>query len=397
MRKLIVLFAAMALIVTVTVPVMAKVHIGGIVFVDAYYHQFDEDACKAGVGPDGTNDWTQTEMEIPDMTRLYGKWTNKAGDVGMHIELGLGNQNGSEAQGNSVRLRHAYGWWKINPTIKLIVGQTGGSFANLNPSQMLGQESNRAHASGQGFGNIFCGRNPGVRLEAKFSDAVSLKVSLLDPHGSKAGVVPNPPAGWTGNEESTLPRIDIVVPIKFGPLYLEPGVSYHKVEYDQVTAPQDDSFDIIAYCIGLKFSAGPFTFSGEYTIGQNWANAGNEQLKIPNWENKFGAIGGAQLNATGGVEDSEDHAYWVDLAFKVRTATIHAIYGCQGSDAWTAAGDVETERQMYGMSIPIAVAKAFIIRPEYMVYDWGDVKKPGVADKNLGEETIAGIQFQIVF
>ncbi len=393
MRKLFILFAACALIAAFTVPAIAKVHMGGIVFLDAYYHEFDKEACLASVGPGGTNDWSQTEMEIPDITRLYGKWTNDAGDVGMHIELGLGNQNGSEVQNNSVRLRHANAWWKINPTLTLLVGQADGSFSNLNVSQMLGEEGNRLHVIGLGFGNIYCGRNPQIRLEVKFSDAVSFKVALLDPHGA-AGAIGNPGVG--GTEESTLPRIDMVLPIKFGPLFLEPGLSYHKVEFDEVTAGMDDSFDIIAYGLGVKFSAGPLTISGEYTIGQNWANAGTDQNILQLWENVWG-IGGVQINASGSFEDSDDFAYWVDLAYKAGTATFHFIYGCQGSEAWTAAGDVETERTMYGVSIPIAVAKTFIIRPEYMVYDWGEVKSPGAADTELGEEIVAGVQFQIVF
>ena len=96
---------------------------------------------------------------------------------------------------------------------------------------------------------------------------------------------------------------------------------------------------------------------------------------------------------------------WIDLGLKVGPATIHAVYGYQEMDAfcWNGPnfeGEIEYERQMYGISVPIAVAKTFIIRPEVFFYDWGEIDIPtwgGINDIPLGDEIIGGIQFQIVF
>lgn len=384
MRKSFVIFAALALGIVYSVPVSAKVHVGGIVFMDAYMHDADKDhVTNAPTGfTGGTNDWEQTELEIPDITRLFGKWTNDAGDVGMHIELGLGNANASQGQGNSVRLRHAYGWWVFSPDMKLVVGQTHNFMSPLNASQLLGWESGGLHALGWGFGNVYSGRQPLVGLDMKFGDATGLKVALVEPRNAADITYP----GAAGNEETTIPRLDALLTINFGSFALYPSISYVKAEFDE-TAGADNSHDITCYSLGVKYANGPFTATGEYNFGVNWKSS---TYLISTWE-----VGPTMNGNT--IEDTDNYGYWVDLAYKTGAATIHAIYGSQGSESWSAQGDIERERTMYGLSVPISVAKTFIIRPEYMIYDWGDIKTPGAADTKLGEETIAGVQFQVKF
>jgi len=405
MRKLFVVFAAVAFAIAFSMPALAKVHVGGVVFMDAYMHSADKDHVTNGptTFASGTNDWEQTEFEIPDITRLFGKWTNDAGDVGMHIELGLGNANASQVQNNSVRLRHAYGWWMISPGMKLVAGQTHNFMSPLNASQLLGWESGGLHVLGWGFGNIYSGRQPLVGLDMKLGDAYGLKVALVEPRNATDISNLSVPAtyGWDGttytqldpgdpglggNEETTIPRLDAVLTMKFGPVALYPSISYVKAEFDE-TGAADSSYDITCYSLGVKYATGPFTATGEYNFGVNWKSS---TYLIRTWE-----VGPTMNGNT--IEDTDNYGYWIDLAYKTGPATIHAIYGSQGSESWSAAGDIERERTMYGVSVPISVAEIFIIRPEYMVYDWGDIKTPGAADTNLGEETIAGVQLQIKF
>jgi hypothetical protein len=384
MRKSFVIFAALVLGIVYSVPASAKVHVGGIVFMDAYMHDADKDHVTNAptTFTSGTDDWQQTELEIPDITRLFGKWTNDAGDVGMHIELGLGNPNASQVQSNSVRLRLAYGWWMFSPGTKLVVGQTHNFMSPLNASQLLGWESGGLHLHGRGFGNIHSGRQPLVGLDMKFGDAYGLKVALVEPRNAADISYP----GAAGNEETTIPRLDAVLSMKFGSFAIYPSISYVKVEFEE-TAGADNSYAITCYSLGIKYASGPFTASGEYNFGQNWRSS---TYLIIVWE------AGPQMNGNT-IEDTDNYGYWVDLAYKTGAATIHAIYGSQGSESWSTQGDVERERTMYGISVPISVAETFIIRPEYMIYDWGQIKTPGAADTKLGEETIAGVQFQIKF
>ncbi len=382
MRKLLVVFTAFALVLAFGIPAMAKVHMGGIIFMDAYMHDVDKDA--SWLKP-GTNDWEQTEFEVPDITRLYGKWSNDAGDVGMHIELGLGGPNSVQNEADSVRLRHAYGWWKFSPNMKLIAGQTQAFVAPLNPPQLLGEESGGLHVVGLGFGNFDAYRHPLVGLDMNLGEALGLKLALVEPRDAGADL--GHPAG-VGNDETTTPRFDAALTIKFGPLTLIPSLSYAEAEFDE-TGAVESSYDVTAYSLGAKFATGPFSLSGEYSMGVNWGSSTNLLLGI--WDP------GPQMNGNS-IEDTDHYAYWIAGGYKFGKATLNVYYGSQGSEAYAGgAGDDERARDMYGANLPIVVGKTFIIRPEYTVYDWGEVDWAGGGTTELGEETIAGVQFQIVF
>ena len=154
-------------------PAHAKVHVGGAAILDGYYHRFDSDGATNVIGL-GTDDWQQLEIEVPTDTNLHGLWVNDDGNVGMYIELELGGPNGATGVG----LSDAHGWWQITPMFKLVTGFTDGSFATLDPAQVLGCES--GHSAGEGFGNLDDGTNPQIRLETRFNDIASVLVSVMD-------------------------------------------------------------------------------------------------------------------------------------------------------------------------------------------------------------------------
>lgn len=382
-------------------PCVAQVTVGGTVVLDAYYHRYDGDAALNWFGA-GTDDWQQTELEVPDDTNLHAEWTNDSGNVGMYIELALGGSNGAEVQNNSVALAHAYGWWQITPVFTLLVGHTDGSFATLEPEQSLGGAS--GHVGGNGFGNLADGSNPQIRVEAKFNDMVSVKVSAIDPREGASfdwGTF----AALPGNEENVWPRFDIAVPLNIGPFYIEPGMSWMRVKHDEgsLNMRAESTYDITAYVLGVLYSAGPFSISAEGALGRNWFNS---QLDYDSLlDQPLGTSpGGVQFDREFNLEDSDDCAFWVDVAFEIGPATIHAIYGYQETDiyVWMGSweGELEYERQMYGVSVPIKVADVFIIRPEFMVYDWGEADIPPFApqaDVPLGKEYIGGVQFVVEF
>ena len=384
-------------------PAGAKVHVGGAAVLDGYYHRFDSDGAANVLGL-GTDDWQQLKIEVPTDTNLHAEWVNDAENVGMYIELELGGANGSTA----VALSDAHGWWQITPMFRLVAGNTDGSFATMEPEQVLGKES--GHSAGEGFGNLADNSNPQLRLETKFNDVVAVHISVLANRAFD-------PLEGPGNEENVWPRFDIIVPINIGYFYFEPGFSWSKVKYDERYFPGgkdvDKTFYVWAAALGIQFAYGPFTLTAEGTIGENLATA--------NYGGPFPADGpggdyiGPELDVSSDFEDwmlvdSEDLSFFVDLGFQIGPATIHAIYGYQETEVflgwWSLLwpddqGEMTCRHQMYGVSVPINVAEIFIIRPELFVYDWGDVdipdRIPGAQDIPLGKEIIGGVQFLVEF
>ncbi|MFC1884401.1 hypothetical protein ACFL2O_06510 [Thermodesulfobacteriota bacterium] len=404
MKKLVLLILAMMCSAFFVLPAGAKVAVGGAVVLDGYYHRFDSDGAINVLGQ-GTDDWQQLEIEVPTDTNLHADWINDDGNVRMYIELELGGPNGSTAVG----LAHAYGWWQITPMFKLLVGHTDGSFATLEPDQAIGVAS--GHSAGEGFGNLSPGNNPQIRLEVKLNDVVSVHVSALDNRAFDTWESP-------GNEENVWPRFDIIVPINIGPFYFEPGFSWSKVKYDEGHVPgakdEDKAFYVWAAALGVQFSYGPFTLTAEGTIGENLATA--------NYGGPFAADGpggvyfGPELDVSSDFEDwmlvdSEDLSFFIDLGFEAGPATIHAIYGYQETEVfygwWSGSwpdkhGEINCRRQMYGVSVPVQVARIFIIRPELFVYDWGKTDIPDWdaafwRDIPYGKEIIGGVQFLVEF
>lgn len=109
-------------------PGMAKVKIGGIVFTDFYY--LDRNKANAQFSGAGNDPYTVTTIQVPDITRLNVTWTNED-NVGMYIELGLGQEEGDIDlnQSNGVNLRHAYGWWQVTPGFRLMAGKSTTPFS----------------------------------------------------------------------------------------------------------------------------------------------------------------------------------------------------------------------------------------------------------------------------
>jgi hypothetical protein len=327
---------------------------------------------------------------------------NDDGNVGMFIELGLGGANGA----TGVTLRHAYGWWQINPMFKLVAGHTDGSFATLNPGQLLGMNAGAPpdlHIIGIGFGNLYEGRVPQLRLETKFNDMITWKIAAADNHH------PATETDVAGNDEAVWPRVDTMLGLNFGPVYVEPGFSWSKHKHDEGSLNQGaaTSWNTFAFALGFKFGVGPFSLAGEGVWGRNLANGDG-------WAAFTGAgfgVYGVEYDNQLDFENSTDTAFWFDAGFKAGPADIHVIYGYQKTEGFITwfdtdwrEGEVSWKRQMLGISVPITVARVFVIRPEVFYYDWGDMDADtefnawaGTNDVPFGHEIVAGVVFMVVF
>ncbi len=113
-----------------------------MIFTDFYYLDRDkENALFSEVG-NGSSPYTVTTVQLPNISRFYGKWTNED-NVGMYVEIGIGQGSGDINQNisNGVELRHAYGWWDVNDRFQILAGKSTTPFSPLNPSQLLGTRS----------------------------------------------------------------------------------------------------------------------------------------------------------------------------------------------------------------------------------------------------------------
>ena len=404
MKKLFVLGVAALLLVAFSVPAMADVKIGGIIFTDFYYLDRDKDnSISRGMGADS---FTNTAIQLPNITRLYARWTNED-NVGMYIEFGLGQSGGNtiKSSSTSAGIRHAYGWWDVNPMFQILAGHSTTPFSPLNPSQLLGTRSGSVNIIGVGYGDFYSGRFTQVRGTFKFGKAARLEIALVDPNGTLAAGKYGPWNGAEGTDyqtNSTIPRFDISVPLYLGPVHLYPGFLYQYRTVDRLGTANngvDNSINTYIGTLGLKMGFGPFGIAAEGNWGKNWGNTRGLAGTSPS-----AALSSARLMSDNTIEDAETYSLWIDLSYKFGPVTPHLIYGQQKSKVKEDIGlsDIEAKSQMYGVSIPIDLAKGFRVRPECMWYDDGDNNKIGDGHGNVtrydcGSYAIYGVQFQITF
>lgn len=391
MKKLFIIGFAALLLVAFTAPAMAKVKIGGIVFVDAYYLDRNKKNDRTVLAPGQVQHaFSATKIQVPNITRLYGRWTNED-NVGMYIELGLG-ETATSTSGTNVSLRHAYGWWDISPAFQLMAGHSTTPFSPLNPSQLLGTRSGTLNIIGVGYGEFYSGRYVQVRGTWKFGKVARLEIAALDPNAAGNPNVPKHPEypGITPNTK--LPRFDISLPLTFGPVKLYPSAFFNYKTLEGTAAGADDDLYSWGASLGFRFGAGPFSLSAEGQAGRNWANSQGLVGNSPS-----ASAMGASISPTGSIQDAKCYGGWIDAAFKLGPATPHVIYGYQNGQG-SGTDKTNASTQMIGVSVPIDLAKGFRLRPEVMFYFDGTNNKNSAGEGvNNGAYAIYGVQFQITF
>lgn len=393
MKKIFVAVFAALVLVAFTVPAMAKVDVGGIVFTDFYYMK---ESKEAFMNPVRGDTYSRVRLQVPHMTRLKARWSNED-NVGMYIEIGLGGQN-TIAGGNRnyVYLRHAYGWWDVSPQFTLMAGQSTTPFSQLFPSTLLGCSDGYLNIIGIGYGEFYSGRSPQVRGTFKFGKVARLEVALVDANTNTHPTNLQP--FGIGDTDAKFPRIDIAVPLHFGPIKLYPSVFYNYKTFNSTssawTPGSDDDFQSWGASLGFRGGFGPVVVSAEYQYGYNWGNTSGTMGV--SWAALNSGATTRLVGAKTEIDDTKCQSGWIDVGFKLGPATPHLIYGM-----FKVNGDENPNRaksQMYGVSVPIGLAKGFIIRPEVMFYDNGDDNKSTTgATFNAGKHALYGVQFMIVF
>ena len=414
--KIIITVGIILSLLIVTVPAIAKVTLSGIIFTDLYYlDRSKNDYFNPTRNTPHAAPYTNTAIQLPDITRFTFRWVNED-NVGMRIQFGLGQKSGTieNSEDNNVKLLHAYGWWDMTPKIQLLAGKTTTPFSPLNPSQLLGATSGSLNCIGHGYGDFYSGRFAQLRGTYRFNKDVRIAVALVDPNGVLSGGSGDLHPATSGTDNTTIPRIDVSVPIYLGPLRIYPGFCYQHRSYDNSTYTNisgktysiDNNITSYIGSIGSKLSVGAFVLSAEGNWGKNWANMRGNAGNSPSvsWDidprpDKKSPISGAVVDQNYAIHDAETYSFWFDVSFKFGPVTPHLIYGQQQSTNVMMGTNikVQSKTQMYGVSIPIILTKGFSIRPEFMWYNDGAGETEGQSNQDFGHYGIYGVQFQITF
>jgi hypothetical protein len=385
-------FTALFLVGITVSTVLAKVTIGGRVYVDCYYLERNKENAqykKLGNAP-----FTNTAIQVPNIARFNLKWTNED-NVGMFIQLGVGQISGGTtlSASDGVTLRHAYGWWDLTENFQVLAGKTTTPISPLLPYQMVGTRSGSLNIIGEGYGELYSGRFAQIRGTYHITNTIRLAVALVDPNGAALGNYAPYPDPNLYQTNTKLPRIDLGLPIYAGPISIYPSFLYQRRTVDFLADDMDGidkHIDTYIGSLGVLAGFGPFQFSAEGNWGQNWSNTGGGMGVSPPARNSAVTIYDRQLDNT------TTYGWWVDGSYRLGIVTPHIMYGQMKSE-----GDKNPMRYkswFWGISIPIQVAKGFSLAPEFMWYDDGDDNRDAGDNRvNNGKYAIYGVQFQFRF
>jgi hypothetical protein len=422
MKKFLLIACVAVLTVAFAMPATAATKVGGIIFNAIMWDSRDEERMGRNGNPFGgaplpnVSDNTTVSVFNGLHSRLYTRWTNED-NVGLFIELGLGGSPGSVAHsgaagGESVYLRHLYGWYDVSPSFRFKFGLTTSLWGPLNGSDLMGftvgQDGTQsgafpgftAHGILQGYGNVYVEREPQIRGEWTFGPHF-LRIALSDWRNSATSIATigyRSAAGTVVAEDTVFPRLEVGAKLQTGPVAWYPGFIYLNRTFDGVLAGDDDDVDAWGFSIGAKAGWGPITIVAEAQAGENWGDMGLNDAAT-----SFAMVtSGSQTVLVGTqnkVFDTEMFAGFIDVGFKFGIATLQARFGVTTSENTDPAGvasDYEFKSTAFGLSLPINIAKGFIIRPEAMWYDEGDEPVGGVVT-DWGKQAQYGVQFQVVF
>jgi len=438
MKKFGIIILAAVFCLAFAMPAMAKVRVGGAVSYSWGYGQYDENYMRSNLrffGPQLNALEGEKEnigMGVSIGTRLFASWENSKKTVGGEIAFNLVGENdfistlrptGIFTGGNEgLRTRFAYAWWKINPMLKLTVGQQWTTYSWLTAPQNngVGFTSSSENA---GYGNVGNDREPGIRLDINLSKAMSFSLAAFTPN---SGV--NTAQGvWAAkDEETTLPRWEIMFTGKLGRFTIYPSYMFGKMEYEadgSNTAAQQVADNEIGYwglSLPISASFGPFDFMGEYNTGEN---LGNSSL-WGSWPNVGGGVAGvvgrpfaeAGLDASGRdvFYDAEYDGWWATATYKgFGKVCVQLIYGEEQVEMnqFVDAADWKVDRDMWMIQFPIQLKPLFFLTPYYGKFDLGSIDFNAATgagtnllagkflndNENLGEVTVYGAGFWIMF
>lgn len=421
MKKLFIAAMAAMLCVCFALPAVAEVTTGGMIWVDTYIRDINEEDAVDGLSAGSTtlhNGVEDLQINTPlDRTYVRFSYTNSKGNLGGHVFIFAGSIN--DADNTSEMNSQAYIWWKPMPNLTLNMGKVSQFIGGVAPNLPLGDAeyyrnindtgvtNNQAAATqvpaGIAFGNLHTSSKPGFTAEYKINDMFSVNVGLFDPDydgvdNDRFTFLSTRGAGTTALGEGVLPRLDISVPIKIGNFYIQPKAGWLRKEYDQVAAPRDDEFDIWVVGADASFKLGPVTLLAEYAYGEN--------LGAGNFTGGLSTLGPSAYDTDGDgiaetIVDIETTMWFAEINWAI-TPKILAIanYGqLDWEDPGTsAANKLEIEdRSFWSVSFRYAIMPNFFVHPSYIRLDNGETTFGNFPTTDNGYTDYYGVSFYVLF
>ncbi len=391
MKKLIVLLAAIAMVVTFSIPATAGNGADWTLYGSARFQTFSNDVqggwAPPAAAPDSDTD-TRWEMDGA-CTRLGFKVQN--GDVGGHAEI--------RPAGNNVR--HWYGTWNFGAG-QLLVGQTWSVLSTLYSN--MGWDD-------KGLGSVGDNSYRTQMIKFTFGDAQIALVSpgTSAPNGTPVETTAANPTIWAANSltvdtDTTLPKIEAAYHLGFDTFAFDFGAGYNTYDYvveaTQIgLAAQKDEFSVTSWYVQAGGTAdfGPAYFKAQLYMAQNFNNYGG-------WDEHTDSS--ANLDYTNPnnptLRDSDSFGFEVMFGFKVNEMlTLEAGYGSVKTEGdIDAATTFEDTASCYYLQGKITLADNVWVIPEFGKLDLetAEMTAGGVTnEREDGDTTYFGAKWQIDF
>ena len=407
MKKFVILALAAVFCMAIAIPATAEIKFSGLMSFDVYSHYQDE-ALKSGGIPSGTvsavNDERTTQMNIWPYTN-YLKWdyTNKDATLGATTGIYMGRRNTGHASAGSsgqpanwtFDVRATNIWWKPMPDVTLRFGSQGQIVGGRGGPGIIGGID--VICCNITAGNLHGSSRMGITADIKINDMVRLQLGAYDPHDDTTPALSTLPDSMGGfaDEENTIPRFDIGLPIKLGSFSFKPKAAWVVRDFDQVAPNTEDDYDTWAISIDGAFTYGPLTLAGEASTGENLSDSnfsGGSASNAKIWTDSSGFTH---------IEDNEADLWFLDLTWKINPQmNIRIWYGDYEHENQVGPGagdDEERERTNYGIRFSYYITPNFQFRPAYNFWDFGDDNLLAGVRTNSGEESVIGVGFILSF
>jgi hypothetical protein len=316
--------------------------------------------------------------------------------IGANVKWG--NVGGRFEYGSGPNLRLLYGTWDFGPGT-LLIGQDYGPYFYL-VSGLCGVGG--AECNGIGFGSIYSGRTPQIKLIMggfKVSLATASTISSFNAAPGVTAATATPATALLlgntpGDTDQQLPKIEASYTFNLGPAQIFIGGVYN--QYDEVynvgNQEQEHTVDGFALGAGTRMGFGPFYVNAtvQYASNPNESGAGpytiypSVMLYDP---------------ATDTSEDAKYMAGQLILGFKLSDAIAFeggVIYQTGKVDTLAGVGELKQSTWTYYLQMTWSPVKNVFFIPEIGMVDFDRLKLQD-GDLDYGKTTWAGIKWMINF
>ena len=359
MRKLFILFAAIAFAFAFTTPAKAEVNFSGMVSFETYMQSVENDA-PGSIDADDLL-WQQSTSG----SRLTANF--KEGPISALYEIRFNLTS---------YVRHWFASWNFGAGV-FGIGQTWTPEFSCIGSVMRGDG-----AAGP-LDPACSARIPFVSLQFG-----GLKIAAGQP---STNVATNLPAGYD-DTETTLPKLMASYNLNVAMVGLKFFGGYNTVAARNSTNDQTQDIDSHVYGITASAGFGPLTVKGMYWGGTNTVEYG---AAPPDQTGQY-------FNATwdgAKIVDTDMMAYGIDVSYKV-SDMLSVAAGYQAAEQeLDAPGKNEDETVTYFVQAKVTLAKGVTLWPEYAVVDRKDVYDVTLPGGKAEQDTNTwiGVYWRIAF